>query len=118
MSTAAYDALSAEDKVRIDALMKLLRPIAGEFARLGNHGAAVNDVYVAGASGALSLLAAGDEIPNKSGFDDAMLVTQAQVITQVAMCQNFYQGTFARVYNTTDDRINWARLAGGTNMLG
>ena len=110
----AYADLTAEQKANLqDWLTSLLRPWAGEQARVNNHGDVANTGYNAMASAILAELAGSDEIPNESGLAGAASLTKDEVVSIVSHVQNILTN-----YNTTAHRQLWAKAAGTQNLIG
>lgn len=121
-----FDALSADDKAAVLALVKLLRTVAMEFAKLGNHGRAVANGWAGNVESIVNTLAAEAVIPippdgpGATGLAGAQPLTKAQLTTLVGYAIDFSATTdnAAGSYNTNFHRGLYARAAGAVNTIG
>lgn len=108
----AIQDLTRDQRVSLEAWMKLFRATCGEIARVNNHNEAVNTEYNGVASAILAELADGDVIPNTTGLDGAEPMTKAEVVTVVSYMQAMLG------YNTSAHRQNLSKAAGESNLIG
>ena len=109
---ATYEELSPEQKKIVQDYLLVLRPMAGELARTGNHAANVNDQYLATATAVLAEMDAADVIPNMSGLAGAVALTQQEVIDMTGYFQTLL------TINTSDHRQRFVKACGAANMVG
>ena len=113
---AQFDELTpAEQKLVLDWVNQLLRPVSGELARVLYHFDIVKAAYTgpAGIAGIVATLDANAVIPNTSGLSGAVDVTKVQLdpvlAALAALLTNYY---------TAADLERYVALAGASNVIG
>ena len=124
MSTAWYDALSAEDKARVDECQTLARMAAGELARLFTLAAAFEAIYQA--SGKAIMDTSGqpqvDKMPNPTGVEDASALSIGELRDVRSMLFDMRtrvdtSTTNGTGFDTPDNAETLARAAGASQTL-
>ena len=111
---ATWAELPIEDQQAFSAWMnQLLRPAAGEIARVLYHLDVTKVAYTATAQDIYNSLDAGAVIPNTSGLSGAVPLTKTQLGPMLAALNSLLAD-----YNSEDDKELYVRLAGGPNVLG
>ena len=106
----AYEDLTAQERQLLDDFMAMIRPWAGELARLHNRGAAVYSQYWANISTIMDKLEGTDEIPNKTGNAGASTLTKTQTGTILTWVES------VATINSEANRQLMAIAAGGPNL--
>lgn len=111
---ATYAELTTEQQNILQEWINLVRSWAGEQARVNNHGAAIDTMYVAQIQTILVALDDNEIIPNTSGLSGAQSL---DVDADVVSIQAHIQGVLTN-YNTSGHRQLWVKAAGAENLIG
>lgn len=116
----AYSSLSPEDKAAVQDLALFVRAVAGELARIGNHGRSASAKYVGNIETILGALQDSDLIPNESGLAGAQSITKAEFVNLVGylITISATADNATGSYNTNYHRGLYAKAAGVANMNG
>ena len=111
-----WEELTFEQQAVVNAWMtQLLRPVAGELARVLYHLNVTKASYVGPSDvvGIVGSLDATAVIPNSGGLAGAVPVTKAQLTPMLAALAALLTG-----YYTAEDLERYIALAGATNVIG
>ena len=111
---ATWAELTAEQQAQFSAWMdQMLRPVAGEVARVLYHLDVTKAAYNATAVDIYNLLNADAVIPNTGGLSGAIPLTKTQLGPMLAALASLLTD-----YYTEADQELYVKLAGGPNVLG
>lgn len=115
----AYEDLTAAQKASVQALSAVVRPLAGELARLLEQFQAVVAYYSGNVETILAELQAADEIPNETGLAGAQALTKTQFANLVGymVSASATADNAAGSYNTNYHRALYASACGPENMI-
>ena len=115
----SYEALTAEQKLAVDALSDAVRPLAGTLARTLEKFQAVNSYWTGNVETILAGLQSSDVIPNKTGLAGAQGLTKSQLTTLVGYMITASATADGAVssYNTNFHRSLYAQAAGPVNLM-
>lgn len=111
---AQFNELTPEEQVillhNVDALM---RPSAGELARVLNHFQAFDSDYDGQTAAIVAQLDTGAEIPNQSGLAGTATLDKEDVVQMATQIQ-----AILTAYNTSTHREFYVKLSGAENTIG
>ena len=113
---AQWNELSAEDQVLVlDWMNQLLRPVAGELARVLYHLDVTKAAYIGPAeiSTVIATLDADAVIPNTSGLSGAVDIEKQDLDPMLTALANLLTS-----YYTAEDLERYVALAGAGNVIG
>lgn len=115
----AYADLTTEQKESVQAMCQLVRPLAGELARLLEKFQAVVSGYVGNVETILGDLQSSDAIPNESGLAGAQSLTKEQLVNLIGymtVASATPDGSSGSL-NSNYHRALYARACGPGNMI-
>ena len=111
---AQWNDLTQEQKVTFSAWMdQLLRPVAGELARVLYHLNVTKVAYTATAAEIFALLDGNAEIPNTGGLSGAIPLSKTELTPMLGAL-----AVLLTDYYTEADQELYVTLAGGPNVIG
>ncbi len=111
---ATYEELTPEEQIiLLHSIDILMRPVAGELARVLNHFQAFASDYDGQTSAIVAQLDAEAEIPNGSGLAGTMTLEKEDVESMATQIQ-----AILTAYNTANHREFYVKLAGAENTIG
>lgn len=111
---ATWNELTTEQKTIFSQWAdSLVRPAAGELARVLYHLDLAKAAYANGPDDIMALLDSDAVIPNTGGLSGAVPVTKTQMQAMLTALNGLLTG-----YYTEDDQERYMALAGAANILG
>ena len=107
------DLTTEQQGILLHSVDVLLRPIAGELARILNHMDAYDSDYDGQTAAIVALLDAAAPIPNQSGLAGTMTLAKEDVESMAGYIQ-----AILTAYNTGAHREFYVKLAGAENTIG
>ena len=116
----AYQDLTPEQQASVQALSQVLRPLAGEFARLLAKFEVATSYYVGNVETMIAGLDASDPIPNTSGLAGAQDLTKEQFVNLMGylIVSSATPDGSSGSFNTNYHRALYAQACGPENLLG
>ena len=108
----AFVDLTPEQQARANEYTLLMRPIAGDLAKLLNRMVAAQELWTNDVQAICTALTNGSDIPNPSGLAEAAAMTDLDYVTM--------QGYFDSILTSFNDatrRANYVQAAGAVNTV-
>ena len=111
---ALFSELTAEEQgILLHSVDVLMRPVAGELARVLNHFQAFDSDYDGQTEDIVTQLDAGALVPNESGLAGTATLDKEDVIQMANQIQ-----AILTAYNTSTHREFYVKLSGAENTIG
>jgi Uma2 family endonuclease len=112
---AAYESLTAEQKLVVKECVNPLRSVIGELARLCNHALAIDAKWTGNVETIIASLDEGEIVPDESTYQDSEPLTKEQIQSLVGYILAI--GSTSTGYATDYHRGLYVRAAGVYEVL-
>lgn len=109
----AFTDLTTDEQGQLKAFMPMFRVAIGELARVCNHGASLDGIWLANVKAIVAKLDAATVVPDDTGLAGAAQVTSDDLNSTMGLLEALLASA-----NTQAQRAEYIKIAGAPNTVG